>query len=668
MGQVARRTAELLCVAVFTLALTVAPIHAQNALESLTKDEISQRVGIDPDLLATLIVSDGGDRFILAFVRIDESLLDSRLKPLLKRGIEPFIGRKALLVLVFPLQLSRFVPSEISFSQEGLTYLTDNGQIHSITDDFQSGIVRENELSAGVIELPGVIDLTRPFTIRFRGSFTTQYAATASFQDRSSGQAALISAKQGASSWRVFPLKGRASAEDFYAYTEFHSENRLIKDDTSLVFLYQERDTPSDGLNLFILHQSSRSSHVRFTFFGLPRSISVLVEDDSDDAYWISPPTGKINWRWSSGLTDGVVFGGLNREFSLTITPEFQATVSHWALISGTLQDPEYIELPSLDAPLTLTVERTEPPGDSGPQPGSSSDPAEDPVARFSFSPAEPRVGESVTFDASASRSPVTEVMQYDWDFDGDGSFEVRTGSPIVTRRFRSPGEHRVTLRVEDGQGRQALASTTVHVRALPVQVTRHIRTFLPNFQALPGTHFIVQLMVETNTTVVGLGIQESVPDGWEIEPVESRGARYNSRTSEWLFLETLLPGEKRKLLYRAEVPQAEDPGSFTFSGRVVSGDPEFASQVVGDEEVELIFTIPVRLAVSRLNEQGEIDITLSNLISFDQILQAIALWQGRRTVPGTNGIRINLDSMVELVAYWRTGTPVHRSLPSNSP
>ncbi len=52
------------------------------------------------------------------------------------------------------------------------------------------------------------------------------------------------------------------------------------------------------------------------------------------------------------------------------------------------------------------------------------------PVAAFTVTPTVPFVGESATFDASAS----TAALTYSWDLDGDGTFETGpSASPTVT-------------------------------------------------------------------------------------------------------------------------------------------------------------------------------------------------------------------------------------------
>jgi PKD repeat protein len=85
------------------------------------------------------------------------------------------------------------------------------------------------------------------------------------------------------------------------------------------------------------------------------------------------------------------------------------------------------------------------------------------PTASFLFSPASPRVGENVNFNASASR-PATgrTIRTYEWDF-GDGEQKTTTG-PITSHDFQKAGDFNVTLVVTDDAGRQAVTSTTVTI------------------------------------------------------------------------------------------------------------------------------------------------------------------------------------------------------------
>ncbi|MEM3623248.1 MAG: PKD domain-containing protein [Candidatus Bathyarchaeia archaeon] len=75
------------------------------------------------------------------------------------------------------------------------------------------------------------------------------------------------------------------------------------------------------------------------------------------------------------------------------------------------------------------------------------------PTAAFNWTPSTPTVGDTVTFDASASTGgydghqscPITE---YRWDWEGDGTIDEVTSNAIITHVFSSAGTYHVTLTV----------------------------------------------------------------------------------------------------------------------------------------------------------------------------------------------------------------------------
>lgn len=82
------------------------------------------------------------------------------------------------------------------------------------------------------------------------------------------------------------------------------------------------------------------------------------------------------------------------------------------------------------------------------------------PNASFYFSPNNPSVGDSVTFDASDSSDPDGSIENYRWSF-GDGT----TGNGmIVTHSFQSTSSYNVRLTVTDDRGADGTTSNTVTV------------------------------------------------------------------------------------------------------------------------------------------------------------------------------------------------------------
>jgi hypothetical protein len=75
------------------------------------------------------------------------------------------------------------------------------------------------------------------------------------------------------------------------------------------------------------------------------------------------------------------------------------------------------------------------------------------------------RTGEPVTFDASASRDADGSITKYEWDLDGDGTYERDSGTePVVTRSYDMPGAVTVTVRVHDDDGKATDETAEVDV------------------------------------------------------------------------------------------------------------------------------------------------------------------------------------------------------------
>jgi PKD repeat protein len=86
------------------------------------------------------------------------------------------------------------------------------------------------------------------------------------------------------------------------------------------------------------------------------------------------------------------------------------------------------------------------------------------PIALFVFSPTNPRVGQNVNFNASASRAPSGgRIVSYTWDF-GDGTPRVTTPDTVVGKTFTAAATYTVTLVVTDQNGRTGTLSLTIQV------------------------------------------------------------------------------------------------------------------------------------------------------------------------------------------------------------
>lgn len=89
----------------------------------------------------------------------------------------------------------------------------------------------------------------------------------------------------------------------------------------------------------------------------------------------------------------------------------------------------------------------------------------EHPVARFSYSPESPVVGETVRFDASSSADPDGQIALHKWTFKGRGKTVIdQTTGKRVEQTFQSSGKYGVMLTVIDNYGASQTITKPVHI------------------------------------------------------------------------------------------------------------------------------------------------------------------------------------------------------------
>lgn len=87
------------------------------------------------------------------------------------------------------------------------------------------------------------------------------------------------------------------------------------------------------------------------------------------------------------------------------------------------------------------------------------------PTAALAVAPRMVAAGQRVTLDASGSRDPEGLRLVYEWDLDGNGTFEAGSGiTPTAMPRFSTDGMRTVRVRVNDPHGGRAIAEGTVGV------------------------------------------------------------------------------------------------------------------------------------------------------------------------------------------------------------
>lgn len=291
------------------------------------------------------------------------------------------------------------------------------------------------------------------------------------------------------------------------------------------------------------------------------------------------------------------------------------------------------------------------------------------PNAAFGFEPKDPTRFDEIEFTDESTVEEDGRIVRWHWRFgDGDTSSEQNP-----THAYDFDGTYRVTLTVTTDEGIEDSVSRSITVSTPRVGVRRDIDTFIPINQTLADRSFRVTVKISLDDDMEGLGLDENVPEEWEVKPINNAGAQLREDELQWLFFEKLEPGDTREIVYEVTVPKFTDPGTYRIDGSVSSASPTLSLPVEGDNEVEIVSGLPVRIVVAHWDTSDQ---TLDfeefpeHRINKNQLLQAIAWWKEGEEVPFTEDEDdekqlIDFETMQKLVAYWLTNVSVFEELPN---
>lgn len=86
------------------------------------------------------------------------------------------------------------------------------------------------------------------------------------------------------------------------------------------------------------------------------------------------------------------------------------------------------------------------------------------PTARFTYSPANPESGESITFDAGETSIRAGDIESYEWDFDTERNPGVDATGQRVQHAYDQSGEYQVRLHVTAGNGEEDSTSRIITI------------------------------------------------------------------------------------------------------------------------------------------------------------------------------------------------------------
>ena len=181
-------------------------------------------------------------------------------------------------------------------------------------------------------------------------------------------------------------------------------------------------------------------------------SATVYVESDPDGDGTVEETSDAITLNASTGPYDVNGLSTASDRFRLRFEMD-TTTITESPCVSSAVLTVEPDLVPTPDPGCARTVV----------------DPNQAPSPSFTYSPSTPTTGIEVSFDASGSTDPDGTIGTYQWDFDGDGLYEVTKSVPNATHRFDSVGTYTVTLKVIDDDS--AANTTNASVTVGPAQL-----------------------------------------------------------------------------------------------------------------------------------------------------------------------------------------------------
>jgi sugar lactone lactonase YvrE len=159
------------------------------------------------------------------------------------------------------------------------------------------------------------------------------------------------------------------------------------------------------------------------------------------------------------------------------------------------------------------------------------------PIASLVVTPDVVAAGDQVKLDASGSRDPEGLELVYEWDLDGNGTFETGSGTTATaTPRFSSDGIRTLRVRVNDPHGGRSVATARLHVDGTMPVVTR-LKAATRTLRLPHSTTIRFSL---SETAAITLWLDKARPGHRLKGGACSRRAKHGRRCTAWVRVRTI--------------------------------------------------------------------------------------------------------------------------------
>lgn len=213
------------------------------------------------------------------------------------------------------------------------------------------------------------------------------------------------------------------------------------------------------------------------TFFAQATTDGSRVDSQGVTRTWIvdhTPPTAPA----PTGPADGSVLGTLSPTFTWQPATDARSGIDHYDVlvdgsVAGTVSSCDttcsFTAGPLTEAAHSWRIRAVDRAGNTTTSAASGFTISIAPVATLVAAPARALVGHPVTLDASGSSDVGAGIARFEFDSDGDHTFETDNGTnPKLVVTFPKPQTLTVGVRVTDGAGLSATATAPVTITATP--------------------------------------------------------------------------------------------------------------------------------------------------------------------------------------------------------
>ncbi len=162
------------------------------------------------------------------------------------------------------------------------------------------------------------------------------------------------------------------------------------------------------------------------------------------------------------------------------------------------------------------------------------------------YSPAtyNPALGEDISFTVCQT-CLTNDALSYDWDFDGDGVYDLSTSHETVEHAFYQEGFVIVTLRVNEGGDRYTTCRKGIYVGESPLFAVREVSLD-------ESGSVLVEITVSAYREVTAVGVEETIPVGWQWELLDIGDAvsKKEGQNLQILWMNPIQAGETWILSY----------------------------------------------------------------------------------------------------------------------